>query len=157
MRLEAITPGRTPVVRSAERSDLAAILDLYAQDELSTSPKATDLAPIAEAFDAIASDPRAFLYVAALDRLVVGTFQMDLLRHLTHGGGYVAQIEAVAVSRASRGQGIGTEMMRFALAEARRLGCIRAQLTSQKRRTRAHAFYEGLGFQRTHEGMKIKL
>ncbi len=48
-------------------------------------------------------------------------------------------------------------MMRFALAEARRLGCIRAQLTSQKRRARAHTFYEALGFERTHEGMKLKL
>jgi GNAT superfamily N-acetyltransferase len=144
-------------VRRAERVDLPAILDLYAQDELSTSPKATDLAAIADAFDAIAIDPKAFLYVATRDGLVVGTFQMNVLRHLTHSGGNIAQIEAVAVSRTSRGQGIGTEMMRFALAEARRCGCIRAQLTSQKRRTRAHAFYEALGFERSHEGMKINL
>jgi GNAT superfamily N-acetyltransferase len=145
------------VVRRAENADLAAILDVYAQDELSTSRSPTDAAPIAEAFDAIASDPNAFLYVAVLGGLVVGTFQMHVLRHLTHGGAKFAQIEAVAVSRASRGQGIGTEMMRFAVAEARRLGCTRAQLTSQKRRTRAHTFYERLGFERTHEGMKRKL
>jgi GNAT superfamily N-acetyltransferase len=145
------------VVRRAEKGDLAAILDVYAQDDLSTSPKPTELAPIAEAFDAITSDPKAFLYVATLESGVVGTFQMNLLRHLTRGGVYVAQIEAVFVSSASRGKGIGTEMMRVALAEARRLGCIRVQLTSQKRRTRAHAFYERLGFERTHEGMKLKL
>ena len=144
------------VVRLAEEGDLPAILDIYAQDELSTSPRPTDLGPIAEAFDAIASDPKAFLYVATRDGLVVGTFQMNVLRHLTHGGRPVAQIESVAVSRDSRGQGIGAEMMRSALAEARRLGCIRAQLTSQKRRGRAHAFYEALGFERSHEGMKLK-
>jgi GNAT superfamily N-acetyltransferase len=145
------------VIRRAERSDLAAVLDLYAQDELSTSPRPTDLAPIVEAFEAIASDPGAFLYVATEDGRVVGTFQVNILRHLIHGGAPVAQIEAVSVQRASRGHRVGTEMMRFALDEARRLGCARAQLTSQKRRTRAHAFYERLGFERTHEGMKLAL
>jgi hypothetical protein len=49
------------VIRRAEKGDLAAILDIYAEDELSTSPKPEDLAPIAEAFDAIASDPKSFL------------------------------------------------------------------------------------------------
>jgi GNAT superfamily N-acetyltransferase len=145
------------IVRVAEKADLPAILGIYAEDELSTSPRPIDLAPIADAFDAISADPRAFLYVATLEKRVVGTFQMNVLRHLTHGGRRVAQLESVAVSSACRGQGVGTEMMRFALAEARRLGCIRAQLTSQKRRARAHAFYQALGFEPTHEGMKINL
>jgi len=82
---------------------------------------------------------------------------MNVLRFLTRAGGRVALIEAVMVSRASRAQGVGTEMMRFAIDEARRLGCVRVQLTSQKRRTRAHRFYERLGFERSHEGMKLKL
>jgi GNAT superfamily N-acetyltransferase len=146
-----------PTIRRAARTDVAAILDVYAQDELSTSPEQADLAPILEAFDAIASDASSSLYVATLAGEVVGTFQMDVLRYLSHGGGRVAQIEAVAVSRTTRAQGIGTAMMRFAIDEARRLGCIRVQLTSQKRRTRAHGFYEKLGFERTHEGMKLKL
>jgi GNAT superfamily N-acetyltransferase len=88
---------------------------------------------------------------------VVDSEDRHILRYLTRGGANVAQIEAVFVSPASRGKGIGAEMMRFALAEARRFGCVRAQLTSQKRRTRAHSFYESLGFERTHEGMKLKL
>jgi GNAT superfamily N-acetyltransferase len=144
-------------LRLATKGDVAAIVDLYAQDELSTSPKLADVAPMAEAFDEIVSDPRAFLYVATLAGRVVGTFQMNVLRYLSHAGGRVAQIEAVAVARSLRAQGVGTEMMRFALSEASRLGCVRAQLTSQKRRTRAHGFYERLGFERSHEGMKRKL
>ena len=144
-------------IREAVRSDLPAILDLYAQDELSTSPKPTELTPIVEAFEAIASDAKASLFVAMESERVVGTFQMNVLRHLTQGGAPVAQIEAVAVAQASRGRGVGSAMMRFAIEEARRIGCVRVQLTSQKRRTRAHGFYEKLGFARTHEGMKLKL
>lgn len=145
------------IIRKARRADLPAILDVYAQDELSTWARPKSLTPIADAFDEIAGDPRAFLYVATLDGRVVGTFQMNVLRYLTGEGGLVAQIEAVFVLSAWRGKGIGSEVMRFAVAEARRLGCIRVQLTSQKRRTRAHAFYERLGFERSHEGMKLKL
>jgi GNAT superfamily N-acetyltransferase len=145
------------IIRRAEKKDLAAVLDLYAQDELSLSPEATDVASIAEAFDAIVSDPKVALYVATLESQVVGTFQMNVLRYLIHGGPPIAQIEAVAVASASRGQGIGAAMMHFAIAEARRLGCTRMQLTSQKRRARALAFYERLGFERTHEGMKLRL
>jgi GNAT superfamily N-acetyltransferase len=105
-----------------------------------------------EAFDAIANDATASLFIAVDAGRVVGTFQINILRHLTQGGAPVAQIEAVVVARASRGQGVGTAMMRFAIEEARRLGCTRVQLTSQKRRDRAHGFYERLGFARTHEG-----
>jgi GNAT superfamily N-acetyltransferase len=144
-------------IRRAARSDIDAVLGLYAQDELSTSPRPADLAPVLEAFDAIASDPHASLYVATVGGEVVGTFQINVLRYLSHGGGRVAQIDLVAVARSTRAKGIGTKMMRFALAEARRLDCLRAQLTSQKRRTRAHRFYEKLGFERTHEGMKRRV
>jgi GNAT superfamily N-acetyltransferase len=48
-------------------------------------------------------------------------------------------------------------MMAFAVDEARRQGCFRVQLTSNKARVRAHRFYERLGFKATHEGMKLSL
>ena len=36
-------------------------------------------------------------------------------------------------------------------------GCRIVQLTTHKSRDRAHAFYEGLGFERSHIGMKLHL
>jgi GNAT superfamily N-acetyltransferase len=59
--------------------------------------------------------------VATISGDVVGTFQVNVLRFLTRAGGRVALIEAVMVARASRAQGVGTEMMRFAIDEATRL------------------------------------
>jgi GNAT superfamily N-acetyltransferase len=48
-------------------------------------------------------------------------------------------------------------MMLWAIEEARRCGCHRVALTSNKRRKDAHRFYERLGFEASHEGFKIVL
>ena len=67
------------------------------------------------------------------------------------------QIEGVRVASAERGGGIGRAMIEWAIAESRKRGCGLVQLTSDKRRSGAHAFYEALGFQATHEGYKLPL
>ena len=56
-----------------------------------------------------------------------------------------------------RGQGIGNLMVRWAIDESRRRGCTPMQLTTHKSRAAAHRFYERLGFEASHEGMKLTL
>ncbi|HEX4512917.1 MAG TPA: GNAT family N-acetyltransferase, partial [Polyangiaceae bacterium] len=73
------------------------------------------------------------------------------------GGARAMLVEAVHVQESERNRGIGETMMRFAIDEARRRGCQRVQLTSNKKRTDAHRFYERLGFTRSHEGFKLML
>jgi GNAT superfamily N-acetyltransferase len=97
------------------------------------------------------------LMVAELDGEVVGTFQLSVIPHLSHVGRPVAQLESVHVAGARRSRGIGAQMVRWAIDEARRQGCHRLQLTSDRRRVEAHRFYERLGFLATHEGFKLKL
>jgi GNAT superfamily N-acetyltransferase len=148
------------VIRRAARDDVPAILGLYADDPLgsrrdSISPES--LAQYLAAFDEIDADPRSAIYVAASTERALGTFQITFLRHLTHGGSKIGQVEAVHVASDYRGRGIGEAMMRFAIDLARRGGCGRMQLTSNKRRTDAHRFYERLGFAASHEGMKLIL
>ena len=150
-----------PTIRPAAREDVSAILALLADDELASHPErgghGDDLAPYLEAFDEIAADPRSDVYVATIDGRVVGTFQLTTIRHLTYRGGRVAVVESVHVASDARRRGIGEAMMRFAIEEARRRGCHRVQLTSNKRRTDAHRFYQRLGFVASHEGMKLAL
>jgi len=55
------------------------------------------------------------------------------------------------------GQTLGSAMMAWAIAEARRHGCGLVQLTSDKARPDAHRFYTQLGFVASHEGMKLRL
>lgn len=67
------------------------------------------------------------------------------------------QIEAVRISETHRGQKIGEWMMQAALAFAKSYQVSMVQLTTNKLRPRAKKFYEQLGFQATHEGMKLHI
>lgn len=110
-----------------------------------------------DALAAIDGDPNNQVYVAEREGKVVGTFQLTFIRQLSYGGCLVAQVESVHVHSSQRSHGIGRLMMEFAIVEARRRGALRIQLTSNVRRTRAHEFYERLGFRASHKGMKLYL
>lgn len=153
------------VVREARRSDLAAILALVAADAIREVPEdvaggrgSGDVAPeYVAAYEGITADPGALLLVGELAGEIVATCQVNFLRHLMYHGGLVAQVESVRTTNHLRGQGIGTALMDWVVAEARRRGAVRLQLTSNAARVDAHRFYERLGFKRTHVGMKLYL
>jgi GNAT superfamily N-acetyltransferase len=147
--------------RLAARSDVPAILELLADDEVSRArdgaiSEAGDAAHWA-AFDAIDADPRNELIVVEEDGVPVGTFQLTFTPSLSRGGSERMTIEAVRVRSDRRGSGVGRQMMAWALDRGRERGCRLAQLTTDKRRADAHRFYESLGFVASHEGMKLAL
>ncbi len=146
----------TAAIQRATEDDVAAIVALYESDSLNAG-REPSRADRSEAFAEISTDPREMLMVAERDGRVIGTFQITFLRYLTYGGARVALVEAVHVAASERSRGLGAEMMRFAIDEARRRGCNRVQLTSNKARKDAHRFYERLGFVASHEGFKLFL
>ena len=146
--------------RLATEDDLTVIIQLLADDPLGASREKIAIPlpkPYLQAFAQIQNDSNQELTVAQIDGEVVGTFQLTFLQYLTHQGGLRAQIEAVRVSSAHRGQGIGARLFRYAIERARQKGCYVLQLTTDKQRPRAIHFYETLGFVATHEGMKLAL
>lgn len=58
-----------------------------------------------------------------------------------------------------RDAGLGEQMIAWAVQEARGRGCRLVQLTSNRQRdeARRHPFYERLGFEPTHVGLKLQL
>lgn len=110
-----------------------------------------------DAFATIDADPSQLLMVAETDGAVAGSFHLSFLTHLSGCGQPDAQIEDVHVSEKFREQGIGKQMLALAMWEARNRNSRRMQLTSDKRRLAAHAFYERLGFRLSHVGMKCEL
>ena len=148
------------LIEPATRADLAAIVAILASDRLFGARDSTDPAYAAEyerAFEAIAADPRASLYVARLDGAVVGTFQLVFFHALLRHGALLAIAEAVHVAPEVRGQGVGGAMMAFAIAESRRRGAASLQLVSNKKRLDAHRFYERMGFEKRLDGFKMDL
>lgn len=134
------------------------IVALLAQDELGSQREAPGQ-PLPEAywsaFEAIDRDPDNRLVVAVDDGDVVATLQLTFLPYLTFQGGWRAQIEAVRVASDRRGQGLGRQLLEWAIAEADKRDCHLVQLTTNKTRRDARRFYESLGFEATHEGMKL--
>jgi GNAT superfamily N-acetyltransferase len=152
------TLGATVTLRRAVPADLPEVVAMLAADQLGvTREAADDLEPYRAAFDAIAADPAHLLVVAVDGDRVIGTMQLTFIPGLARRGAWRAQIEAVRVHRDTRGSGVGGQMIGWAIEEARRRGCALVQLTTDKRRTDAHRFYERLGFVASHEGMKLAL
>lgn len=149
------------VLRRAAVQDVPAIVNLLAADQLGATRDSVrtpeDLGCYRRAFRAIDDDPAHILMVAESDAEVIATMQVSFIPGLARRGALRAQLEAVRVHDAYRGQGLGAAMLGWAIDEARQRGCGLVQLTSDKSRTHAHRFYERHGFVATHEGMKLKL
>jgi GNAT superfamily N-acetyltransferase len=144
--------------RQARRQDVPAIVAMLADDPLGAKREGdpNDERYLA-AFDRIDADPYDELIVAERDGKVVGTMQLTYLAGLSRLGAERCQIEAVRVAASTRGQGLGRKMIAWAIDRARARGCAMVQLTSDKSRTDAHRFYDGLGFTASHVGYKLKL
>jgi GNAT superfamily N-acetyltransferase len=146
--------------RLAVRDDLPAIVRMLADDELgSQRERFEDPLPGSyySAFDVISHDSNHELVVAELNGEVVGTLHLMFLPSISFQGGLRAQIESVRVDTKCRGQGIGGKMMNWAIKRARERGAHVVQLTTHLTRKNAHRFYERLGFQGSHLGMKLSL
>ena len=146
--------------RLATLADLAAIVQMLAEDNLGAQRESLQTPlPRAyiDAFETIDKDPNHELIVAEINGAVIGTLQLTFIPSISFVGGTRAQVESVRVAGSFRGQGIGVEMMKWAIERARQRGCHLMQLTSHKSRKDAHRFYERLGFTKSHIGMKIKL
>lgn len=147
--------------RDAKREDLYGIVGLLADDLLGVKREAY-ISPLPRAYY------RAFERLSAQEgnRLIVavdevsaiqGCLQLTITAGLARLGTSRATIEGVRVSAAMRGKGLGKQLFQFAIEEARAAGCGLVQLTTDKERSDAHRFYESLGFEPSHVGMKLKL
>ena len=146
--------------RRAQAQDLPAIIAMLADDALGAGREDPSV-PLAtsylDAFRAIDTDPKQLLVVAVEAGQVVGTLQLTCLPGISRKGAWRGQIEAVRVARQSRSRGVGKLMIEWAIEQCRARGCSIVQLTTDKGRTQAHAFYERLGFTASHLGYKMGL
>ena len=134
-------------VRKATKADLPAVLALYGQPDLDDG-KVLDLAAAERILDKMRQYPNYGVYMATLKNEVIGTFALLIMDNLAHLGAPSGIAEDVVVDSRWRGQGVGKQMMQFAMEACRKAGCYKLMLSSSLTREPAHRFYEELGFQK---------
>ncbi len=145
-------------IRAAEIGDVPAIVAMLADDPLGAAREGDPGdAGYRMAFLEITADPQQKLVVGVQRGEVVATLQLTVIPGLSRRGARRALIEAVRVRGDLRGTGLGRQLIQWAIDEARGQRCAMIQLTSDRSRTDAHRFYESLGFEATHLGMKLAL
>lgn len=146
-------------IRPAVPADLPRLLDLYEQLAEGRGHHPLPLEAAEAALAAIAGQqPARTLLTALLDGDVAGTVDLFVMApNLTHDGRPWAIVEHVVVDRTRRGRGVGRALLEEAIRRARARGCHRIELTSDNRRTEAHAFYRSLGFETSAQAFRLPL
>ncbi len=146
-------------IRNATKNDIPRVVELLAKDTLGQQ-RETFTNPLPDcyyaAFALIDNDPNNYLLVMEINGEVIGTLQLTIIPNLTYRGSKRALIEGVRIDEAYRSQGLGEKFIAYAVNQSREEGCYLVELTTDKRRDRAMAFYKKLGFVASHEGFKLK-
>jgi predicted N-acetyltransferase YhbS len=148
-------------IRVATEEDIPRILELYGDLVISTAPGELNRKPGADdyrrAFAKIRAATGQELLVAEEEGKVIGTMMLIIVPNLSHGGLPWAGVENVMVDSDYRRQGIGRLLMDYVLAQAKKAGCYKIQLISDKSRKEAHKFYKALGYKASGHGFRMYL
>jgi N-acetylglutamate synthase-like GNAT family acetyltransferase len=147
------------IIRKARTKDLSALLQLY--DHLRGGLAWVKRPPMVasehhrKALVWMLREKGIHILVAEERGEVFGTCTLYILPRVYWSGKPWAILDSIVVKEKSQGQGTGTKLIKHAQAIAKKAGCSQVNLTSNTRRTRAHRFYESLGFEPTYVGFKL--
>lgn len=130
----------TPQIRDATPGDAPAVARLLG---VLGYPAAIDAAR--DRIATMSADPGLALRVAEVDGIVVGLLALQRYFYLPLGA-TCARIQALAVDAGVQRGGIGRALVADAEAWAAAARAVRIEVTSNKRRDGAHAFYRALGY-----------
>lgn len=140
------------MIRNAVPNDFEAVLCLMEQlEQQSFSP--TDFQPI---FQELLQNPAHVILVAQGEQGVVGMLHLRMEMQLHHVS-KIAEIIELAVLDSHRSQGIGGQLVQTAIETAKACDCTQIEVTSNRIRERAHAFYQRLGMCHTHVKLTMAL
>lgn len=131
-------------IREASAADASALSRLLGQLGYPTPP-----AQVAARLEALAAGGRTRVLIAAAEAAAIGFLaltRMEILPYPTP----LARITALCVEEDRRSSGVGKALEERAAEIASGWGCDKIEVTSNKRRVRAHGFYERHGYEETH-------
>lgn len=144
--------------RVAKLEDLAEIVDMLINDDLGSQRESTnDMQPYKNAFKLINTDKNQHLMVLTKNKTIVGTCHLTEMPSLTYTGSKRLNIEAVRIHQSFRGQGLGKWMINRAVDIGREKNCNIIQLAMNVKRNSTIKFYESMGFEASHVGLKMNI
>lgn len=142
VRMSLLRASLEPAIRRATAADAAAIARL--SDQLGYPATAKDCA---RRLLEVNRRPEHVVFVAATDHAVIGWVHALIGHSLV--ADTTAEVAGLVVDEAYRGQRIGRVLMEQVERWARAQGCAAVRLRSNVVRSRAHAFYQNLGYEVT--------
>lgn len=98
----------------------------------------------------------AIKFTVEKDGKIAGRAYLYLIYNGLHSEPY-GLLEDVFVEEAYRGQGIGSRLVKAAVAEAKARGCYKIIGTSRHSRSEVHDFYKKLGFEDYGKEFRMEL
>ena len=129
------------IIRNADSKDIPALVGLIAELGYADSEE-----EVRKRFDIVSAAPAHKIFVAERERKIIGLMSFHAL-DLLYSAGKLGRITGLVVTEKESGSGIGKLLVAKAEELARDSGCKRIELTSNNRRTKAHKFYESIGFE----------
>jgi len=135
-------PAPTPKIREAKSSDAPRLVELihYLGHEIDEKALRKNLKSLKKTGETP--------LVATLDKTIVGMCGVGR-RVVVHRPAPLGRITALVVARQAQDHGIGRMLVEAAEEWMRKAGCKLVEVTSNDRRTAAHAFYRHLGYERS--------
>jgi PhnO protein len=99
--------------------------------------------------------PLTLIFVATQEEGEIIGFISCKGQSLLHHEGLVFEIQELVVTAAHQGKGLGRKLVAALKPDLEKLGAISLEVTSNKRRKEAHAFYQSVGFLNSHEKFTI--
>lgn len=138
-------------LRSVKISDVIGIKALI--DELENI--SSDAVIFESIFHEYLYDSNSLMFVAENSAGHLLAFISCRGHRLLHHQGMVFEIQELIVTKAEQGKGIGRALINKIQEDVQRRGAKSLEVTSNKRRKEAHAFYQSVGFKNSHEKFTI--
>jgi ribosomal protein S18 acetylase RimI-like enzyme len=143
---------------NAAREDLPQLVALLGVLFSQEAEFVADDAKQARALEKILSDESVGRIHVARDGGKVVAMASLMYGISTAEGGLAASFEDFVVLPGYRGKGVGSALLQYVIAEARKQGVLRLTLLTDKQNKRAQALYRKLGFaESTMKAMRLKL
>ncbi len=136
-------------IRKITKNDLDTLMDLYVQ--LSPVNKGLEKSRRDEIWAQIQKDDKITYLGAYENDQLIATCFLTIIPNLSNQGRPIGFIENVVTDEKWRGKGVGTKLLKEAIAMAKARNCYKVFLESGIARTDAHEFYKSLGFDDTRK------